>query len=103
MIEFQQAILDHIRESGEVKTEVCFQNGYPMSTSLAAQTSQFFRFLIARFKGKRMLPPCIGMAIVFQDVDFESQPTLADYKSSGARTVFIGPSEDENDKEYAVN
>lgn len=78
-------------KGGLVKKEggVWLQNGKPMKSSPLAQAHRFVRILLGKFKDKGLLPPPIGVAVVFPDMDFDAQPTQGDIEGLiiGARDL----------------
>lgn len=78
-------------KGGLVKKEggAWLQNGQPMKASPLDQAHRFVRTLITKFKDKRLFPPPIGVAVVFPDTDFDTQPTQGDLEGIviGAREL----------------
>jgi hypothetical protein len=57
---------------------VWFQNERPMKMPPLDQAHRFVRILLRKYEEHDLVPPVIGVAIVFPDTDFESQPTQGD-------------------------
>jgi len=57
---------------------VWFQNERPMKMPPLDQAHRFVRVLLRKYEEHDLVPPVIGVAVVFPDTDFVSQPTQGD-------------------------
>jgi len=68
---------------------VWFQNERPMKMPPFDQAHRFVRILLGKYMEHELVPPVIGVAVVFPDTDFEGQPTQGDLEGLvlGAREL----------------
>jgi hypothetical protein len=68
---------------------IWFQNERPMKMPPIDQAHRFVRILLGKYMEHELVPPVIGVAAVFPDTEFESQPTQGDLEGLvlGAREL----------------